>query len=85
MAWNDHHLPLFERLRAAGHTLKLDKDGDVDSFALNYDFHNGPACVTCYRSWCQHCTTDKDAIVPCEYPPIDADFSVAVAGALSHD
>lgn len=37
MAWNDHHLPLFERLLAAGHTLKLDEDGDVDSFAVDYD------------------------------------------------
>lgn len=85
MAWNDNYRPLFERLRAAGHTLAIDEDGDVDSFALDFEFHNGPACVTCHQSWCQHCTTARTKIEPCSNPPIKADFSVVVAGALTHD
>jgi hypothetical protein len=52
----------YKRLEAAGHKLKLDDDGTVDSFALDYEHHNGPMCVLCDEMWCEHC---RDEIKPC--------------------
>lgn len=54
--------PFYDEIVAAGHVLKLDGDGDIDSFALSYDFHNGPGCSVCGASWCEHC---GDPIRPC--------------------
>lgn len=38
-----------------GHVWQLDEDGEVDSFALCYEYHNGPSCVRCGYSYCEHC------------------------------
>lgn len=38
-----------------GHVWKTDEDGDVDTFAMSYEFHNGPVCVRCGYSYCHHC------------------------------
>ena len=63
----------YEKLRAAGHVLKRDEfePGKVDNFALDYGYNNGPVCVTCGDSWCEHC---EDHIDPCSKPAIDAEF-----------
>ena len=47
---------IIQRFKDAGHTLKLDDDGDVDMLALDCDYHNGPMCTVCYESCCVHCT-----------------------------
>lgn len=38
-----------------GHTWKLNEDGEVDEFAMSYEFHNGPMCTKCYYTYCVHC------------------------------
>lgn len=52
----------FEQLEAAGHVLKRDEDGEIDSWAMEWGYHNGPRCVNCNDSWCEHC---QDNIKPC--------------------
>lgn len=41
-----------------GHVWKLDEDGNVDTFYLDYDFHNGPGCVKCGYTFCEHCDSE---------------------------
>jgi hypothetical protein len=51
------------QLEAAGHVLKRDpEDGRIDIWVLDADFHNGPGCINCDMSWCQHC---RPSIKPC--------------------
>ena len=52
----------YKKLEAAGHVLYRDEDGSVDAWKLDYDYHNGPGCVNCHQSWCEHC---EDTIQPC--------------------
>jgi hypothetical protein len=52
----------YEELEAAGHVLKKDEDGNVCQWVLDEGFHNGPGCVNCHDSWCEHC---RDTIEPC--------------------
>lgn len=47
-----------------GHKLRRKKDGRVDSFFLEYAYHNGPGCVLCHKSWCHHC---RDSVELCEH------------------
>jgi hypothetical protein len=51
-----------EKLEAAGHVLKRDEDGDIDHWVMDVGYHNGPGCINCHDSWCQHC---EDTIEPC--------------------
>lgn len=44
-----------ERLIAAGHKPQLDEDGEIDNFAIDSGFCNGPMCVVCYAGRCNHC------------------------------
>ena len=37
------------------HDWEKDKDGNIDEFAMDYGFHNGPACKRCGYSFCMHC------------------------------
>lgn len=30
----------------------------IDLFAASYEFHNGPRCVRCHHSECEHCNPD---------------------------
>lgn len=40
-----------------GHVLRMDSDTDeIDIFVVDYDFHNGPGCMTCDWSACMSCT-----------------------------
>jgi hypothetical protein len=48
-------------------------DGEVNSFAMDAEFHNGPRCVNCGYSFCEHC---KDEIKPCEKPKMNDSESV---------
>jgi hypothetical protein len=53
-----------ERLIAAGHQPKRDEDGDIDNFAIESEYHNGPMCEVCYAGRCQHCD-DGSPFEPC--------------------
>lgn len=48
---------------AQGHVLRTE-DGEVDTFAMSAEFHNGPVCVKCHASWCIHCH-ERGSIKPC--------------------
>ena len=63
----------YAALEAAGHLLKRDEDGEIDYFAMSYEFHNGPACELCHMSWCEHC---EDEIHPCDVGVIESTCSV---------
>lgn len=52
-----------EALRAAGHTAKLDENGNIDFLDLG-DIHDGPQCSACYAVWCRNCA-DPSKIKPC--------------------
>ena len=58
----DKYQTFYEALEAAGHVLKREGDGRVDSFFVDSGYHNGPGCVNCHDSWCEHC---KEDIKPC--------------------
>ncbi len=45
----------YAALEAAGHVLHRDEDGNIDFFVMDYGYHNGPGCVNCHDSWCEHC------------------------------
>lgn len=42
------------------HDWELDEDGEIDIFAMENGFHNGPRCRRCYHSPCVHCTPNWD-------------------------
>jgi hypothetical protein len=33
-------------------------EGEVDIFAMEYEWHNGPMCKRCHESFCHHCEPD---------------------------
>lgn len=37
------------------HRWQLNEYGEVDIWALDYGYHNGPKCTRCGRTFCQHC------------------------------
>lgn len=45
------------------HEWYLDEDGDVDTFKMEYENHNGPMCRRCGYSYCHHCQDEPDE--PC--------------------
>lgn len=47
----------------AGHKLMLNEEGQVDFWIVDSNFHNGPGCELCGKSWCWHC---PNQIAPCE-------------------
>jgi len=51
------------RAIAAGHTLELDGDGQIDGVALAYGHCNGPRCSVCDWGGCHHC---NPPIPPCD-------------------
>ena len=40
------------------HVFQLDEDGEIDIFAHNEYFHNGPKCVVCGKCVCHHCNPE---------------------------
>ena len=45
------------RKTPGGHRFRtLDGLGkEIDDFAVDQGHHNGPMCLDCHDSWCQHC------------------------------
>lgn len=43
-----------------GHSPYLNEDGQLDTWRVNEDIHNGPECMTCHFSFCMHCRSIKD-------------------------
>lgn len=37
------------------HKWYLEPNGDIDVWRLEYDIHNGPQCMRCKQSFCEHC------------------------------
>ena len=68
----------YAAIEAAGHLLKRDESGEVDGFALDYEYHNGPMCELCYDSWCQHCHDEHDKIESCSVGVIESTCTVMV-------
>lgn len=63
------------------HLWKRDKNGEIDVWAFEYEYHNGPVCTRCYHSECEHCNEDwkKDPTEPCV---IDKDICPICGTAL---
>lgn len=39
--------------------------GEIDDFAFDVDYHNGPMCKRCYYSFCMHCDPNGWNKKPC--------------------
>ena len=46
------------------HEWRKTKSGEIDTFAFSYGYCNGPVCVKCGYSYCEHCKDGPDE--PCE-------------------
>lgn len=44
----------------AHHDWKKDENGEIDMFAYEFEYHNGPVCQRCDESFCIHCEDDID-------------------------
>ena len=42
------------------HQWRRDENGKIDQFGLDIERHNGPKCVRCHESYCQHCQDAPD-------------------------
>lgn len=40
------------------HMWRRDKHGEIDTWAMEFEFHNGPICEVCGDSTCIHCSPD---------------------------
>jgi len=47
------------------HDWYRDKDGEIDVFAFDVDYHNGPMCKRCDYSFCKHCEPNGWNKKPC--------------------
>ena len=47
------------------HDWYRDEDGNIDEFAMEYGYHNGPACKRCGYSFCEHCKPNGWNEEPC--------------------
>lgn len=47
------------------HDWARNKDGSIDTWALDVGFHNGPMCKRCYVSFCEHCEPEWYKDSPC--------------------
>lgn len=45
----------------AKHLWRRMRNGEVDIFGLDVDYHNGPICVACGEAFCHHCE-DVDSL-----------------------
>lgn len=46
------------------HEWYLDENGEIDMFAYQEDYHNGPVCKNCGYFYCEHC--DENVNESCE-------------------
>lgn len=47
------------------HDWETDEDGNINEFAMEYEFHNGPSCNRCGYSFCMHCKPNGWNERPC--------------------
>jgi len=47
--------PVYVHREFPEHEWKRDIDGNIDEFAMEYAFHNGPVCKRCGYTFCMHC------------------------------
>lgn len=45
-------------LNTCEHDWEKDRRGEINMFAVEYEYHNGPYCEICHESYCEHCTPD---------------------------
>ena len=51
--------PQYGTTTLSRHKFIYDKDGKIDNFILDYEYHNGPKCIRCGESFCEHCNPEK--------------------------
>lgn len=42
-----------------------DENGEIDEWAVDSEYHNGPMCKRCYHSFCIYCDPDGYKDNPC--------------------
>lgn len=47
------------------HDWERNADGEIDTFAFDTDYHNGPVCKRCGYSFCVYCDPDGYEKKPC--------------------
>lgn len=47
------------------HQWRRTESGEIDTFAMSYEYHNGPMCERCGYSFCEHCEPDGYDEEPC--------------------
>ena len=47
------------------HEWETNEKGEIDEFAMDYGYHNGPSCKRCYYSFCMHCEPNGWNDKPC--------------------
>ena len=47
------------------HEWTCDEDGNINEFAMEFDYHNGPACKRCDYTFCIHCDPNGWNKKPC--------------------
>ena len=47
-----------------GHTWMVNGDGEINIFAFEHGWHNGPACVVCGYGFCHHCRSGPEVDCP---------------------
>jgi len=57
------------------HRWKTDNFGKVDNFAFEHANHNGPVCVVCGKSFCEHCEPECYDADDCN--PVNIDLALA--------
>ena len=63
----------FEAMRAAGHVVATDEDGDPNIFFYEGPNCNGPGCSVCNWSRCWHCHADPATIPACDCGKAEAE------------
>jgi len=43
-----------------GHKWETDIEGNVNIFAFEHGYHNGPVCVKCGYGFCHHCKDEPE-------------------------
>lgn len=50
--------PKYGKTTLPHHKWHVNKYGNIDEFAVGIGYHNGPECVRCGKSFCQHCNPE---------------------------
>ena len=46
-------------IKSNKHIWRKRADGEIDYFAVDFEYHNGPECEICGLSFCEHCHPEK--------------------------